>query len=353
LLGVTANGSEVVLVFAGAGASKAVGADSYPTTVEFFQNLPASVTQDPLFNLLNTFLRSRSENGQVDIEVVLWLLRELSSHLRAINDKEDFFGWLLDRSKLATIWGRGYNYGDIRQSAADASPLIETLVGRIDEQVYDFYSRLPEESDLDGNWLKLLRALAVRGSQVEVVTTNYDLVIEKAVEVMAENGESIIDLGWAGDVVRRLSVELWSEARGKSDATRHLPGLLTKLHGSVNWGRKGADIFIGDTIFKGRHDRHAIIYPGFKGRPKDEPFVAFHDHFARVLVRADVALFVGFAFRDEYINELCSRFLSSKTRVVIIDPASMIALPFPESRATRLKAGFDADSVQSFLSLLS
>ena len=39
----------MILVFAGAGASKAVGPENYPTTLEFFERLPEQIRKDPLF----------------------------------------------------------------------------------------------------------------------------------------------------------------------------------------------------------------------------------------------------------------------------------------------------------------
>ena len=37
---ISKNSKKTILIFAGAGASKAVSPDDYPTTVEFFKRLP-------------------------------------------------------------------------------------------------------------------------------------------------------------------------------------------------------------------------------------------------------------------------------------------------------------------------
>ncbi len=42
---------QVYLIFAGAGASKAVSADRYPTTIEFFEKLPETIRNTHLFKL--------------------------------------------------------------------------------------------------------------------------------------------------------------------------------------------------------------------------------------------------------------------------------------------------------------
>jgi hypothetical protein len=66
-----------VVVFAGAGASKAVDADSYPTTVDFFSGLPKSVTSNRLFTNLVEFLKQEDSGRILDIELVLWALHQL------------------------------------------------------------------------------------------------------------------------------------------------------------------------------------------------------------------------------------------------------------------------------------
>ena len=56
-----------ITIFAGAGASKAVDPDQYPTTIEFFQNLPSTITDDNLFKSIVGFLKS-DENLVVLVE---------------------------------------------------------------------------------------------------------------------------------------------------------------------------------------------------------------------------------------------------------------------------------------------
>ncbi|MCP5348021.1 MAG: hypothetical protein R3F41_10425 [Gammaproteobacteria bacterium] len=59
-----------IVVFAGAGASKAVAPEKYPTTVEFFDDLPEEITSNKLFQQVVEFLKEDSGKGPIDIELL-------------------------------------------------------------------------------------------------------------------------------------------------------------------------------------------------------------------------------------------------------------------------------------------
>ena len=85
-------------------------------------------------------------------------------------------------------------------------------------------------------------------------------------------------------------------------------GLLTKLHGSVMWQNENGRIIPGASIHTPIPSNHCILHPGYKGEPTEEPFRVFHKHLQRVVRgqygKLTVAVFVGFAFRDPYINRI-------------------------------------------------
>jgi hypothetical protein len=47
----------VFVIFAGAGASKAVNPEKYPTTVEFFDKLPPAIKESSIFGSIVDFLK--------------------------------------------------------------------------------------------------------------------------------------------------------------------------------------------------------------------------------------------------------------------------------------------------------
>ena len=85
----------------------------------------------------------------------------------------------------------------------------------------------------------LLAGLAEIASHIELVTTNYDVVLETALDVLSEKADPPIDSGWRGTIYRRFDTGLWS-----TKPSTHSKGLLTKLHGSVNWTRDGDEILV-------------------------------------------------------------------------------------------------------------
>lgn len=128
-------------------------------------------------------------------------------------------------------------------------------------------------------------------------------------------------------------------------------GLLTKLHGSINWqwGQGGERIFVGAPIWTGNHDNHAIIYPGFKGESQSPFFAPMHSYFAQRLAKAHLVIFVGFAFRDEYINRLISENIEANAKIAVIDPCERINFPMRRRRPAHIKEFFDKKGIDTAL----
>src|SRR5207248_224732 len=74
-----------------------------------------------------------------------------------------------------------------------------------------------------------------------------------------------IKTGRRPGVYQVLDEFLW--ARRSQDELPKPAGLLTKLHGSVDWSRGPQGIYVGDPLYKGTHNKQVILYPGFKGTP--------------------------------------------------------------------------------------
>lgn len=80
--------------------------------------------------------------------------------------------------------------------------------------------------------------------------------------------------------------------------------------------------------------------------------MVLHDYFGRALMEADGVLFVGFAFRDEYINDVVVRYLRSSAGLAIINPGELSVLPFSGKRVKHLKKPFDAESAKEAMDWL-
>lgn len=131
--------------------------------------------------------------------------------------------------------------------------------------------------------------------------------------------------------------------------------MLTKLYGSVNWTSEGKDIYVGGPVFSSSHEKHAIIYPGFKGVPEKGIFLSFHEHFRKSIKASHAILFVGYVYLVNYINELCSREIANECKVPTIDPSKKLELPFnhPLDKTKHIRKGFDVASVNEAVAFLN
>lgn len=339
----------MILVFAGAGASKAVGPDQYPTTEEFFKRLPKSVTEHPFFETVASFVRQKTQSNTIDIEQWLWAAGEALTVLRALGSTRHAAGWLFDSNRLANLVSQP---GDVRPTVAMGNTAIaqlESLEDQVNRQIYQLYGARPSSESLEQNWIPLLRSLSRLSRGLEVFTTNYDIVIEEALRVSRLN----IETGRRSNTYSEVDESLWIEADENSDSERRV-GLLTKLHGSVDWSRNGEQIYFGTPRFQGDHKSQVIIYPGFKGVPDQRPFTLFHEHLSRVSQHAEAAVFIGFAFRDEYINQVFRDRLAKNALVFIVDPAQRIAHPFSNaSRVEHITDGFGSSAVDTLTKLIA
>lgn len=335
-----------LIIFAGAGASRGVSAEKYPMAIDFRERLPEEITGTPLYRQLIDYLKLDYREG-VDIEHVLWEIGRLIEAIDKWTDGASFGAQLLKTNQISVIVPANIPAQQTHEQLLRLKEVALRLQGEINKQVYKYYSQHPSESELGRSWLPLLHLIGSKKFfRVDIVTTNYDLVIENAIEAMDEYP---IDLGYINGVSPRIDLERWRE--GSSARL----GMLTKLHGSVDWklgdgGTESAPIIRrGHPEFDGDHDKRLIVYPGFKGHPVREPFVAFHDYFERRLKNASHMLFIGFAFRDEHINELISSALSPVAAVGVVDPVGKLPrLNFLQG-ATHLQQGFGVDKKATIL----
>ncbi len=120
---------------------------------------------------------------------------------------------------------------------------------------------------------------------------------------------------------------------------------LYKLHGSVNWRRDGN--FVYRVPRKQTHKQNAIIYPGYKDTPKEEPFKSLHSAFSEELNSTDLLIAIGFSFRDVTLNKIILDALDTnkKLRILIWNP-NLPEHPFPKNRTINYAKYFDENSLK-------
>ncbi|MBX9676697.1 MAG: SIR2 family protein [Methylotenera sp.] len=328
-----------LIIFAGAGASRGVSKEKYPMAIDFRNRLPDSIVDSPLYIQLFNHLKSTGLNDGVDIEHILWELGKLNETLTESTESDRFLSLLLRTNQIADIT-KHQNSGQATYSQfSNLKTTVNSLQSLINEQVYDYYSAPPSPEELNFSWVPLLKKILLLDfEKIDIFTTNYDLVIEYALNT---TNSKKISMGLKDGLNPSINLNEWRDEDKKNT------GMLTKLHGSVDWklGKGGTEsdpiIRRGHPEFDGDHSKRLILYPGFKGVPSKEPFVVFHNYFRQQLKKCSHILFIGFAFRDDFINELILSELPSNCKVAVINPQEKLPKLNFLKKAFHLRNGFN------------
>lgn len=182
-----------------------------------------------------------------------------------------------------------------------------TIAAQVNPDRSSFPERLPHEDFV--RWI----ARMPRAQPVEIFTTNYDILIETALE--AERVAAFD--GFVGCNRPFFSHESLTRPENAPGAawTR-----LWKIHGSINWKL--------DTV-RGRarvirtepHNEGEMILPSHHkyDESRKQPYSALLDRLTRVLDRDDAILFVcGYSFSDDHINAIIFDALEAKRRPHVV-----------------------------------
>ncbi len=164
---------------------------------------------------------------------------------------------------------------------------IATIVGKELPDHACSYSRLAE-------WIKNVE----RHKPVEVFTTNYDLLLEKALE---NNQVPFFD-GFVGSHEPFFDLTAMEQDNIPSRWTR-----IWKLHGSVNWIKRADDTLYRGSNLKDASSEQVLIYPSHLkyDQSRRMPYLAMIDRLKAFLRIQNVVLVIsGYSFADEHLNEV-------------------------------------------------
>lgn len=153
-------------------------------------------------------------------------------------------------------------------------------------------------------WLNSIQ----RGSPLEIFTTNYDLLLERGLEI----AEVPYFDGFVGNVFPYFSdaaSDLVSEVR------RNIPASWTrlwKIHGSIGWRTHteevtGAKKIVRVPLVPPLETDDLMIFPSREKYSDSRrlPFVALHDRLRRLTASGEnLLLVVGYSFGDQHINDI-------------------------------------------------
>ena len=148
---------------------------------------------------------------------------------------------------------------------------------------------------------------------IEIFTTNYDLLMEQALEDMTipyfdgfvGSRQSFFDLR---SVEENLIPNHWAR--------------LWKIHGSINWFQKeNKEVFRSDTYKIDGRNTSYLIYPSHLkyDQSRKMPFLALSDQLSRFLKQPSAALILcGYSFNDEHINDTIVNAIKSNPTSIVI-----------------------------------
>lgn len=299
-----------ILIFTGAGASAPLG---LPTATGFIDGV-----ENGRLPVTTRVMEYLGTPASTDIE---WMLAALESFRTEVSFTEFMLPHLVAGQPNAEA-GRPH----IQQRLATYRNEARAELVRIKKLLFERLNKY--DSD---NAAKLYRALLGQvknqypDSSISLVTTNYDLTVEAAIEHADSKWKDIgvdeFNFGFSTRFGRPVY-----DAAQDFGWSPHIVEYL-KIHGSLDWhpdAQGGCTRSMANTV-PDDPDRMIILYPGFKGVPEVEPFISLHERLNKRLSEADVAIMIGFAFRDAYINNIFENALRLRKdfQILYFNPLSL------------------------------
>lgn len=278
--------------FFGAGTSCAFG---LPTIGKLTEEVKKTLLPDQLLQFTSVEEVTKVLTGKMSVTV-----EDVLNHLREIRE--------------LTRGSEDYSFSGI--NGAQASELDKTICASIFEII---------KKDTEGADVQQLRRFfawyeaANRGFLKEIYTTNYDMLLEMAMEA---NRIPFFD-GFTGSYEPFFSPESIETFPGIGDSTNRWIRLW-KLHGSLNWMKKPSTSHLEGRIVRVGHiekpDNELMIYPSKEkySLSRKEPYIAYFDRLKNYLNRGELVFIIsGYSFGDEHINEVIYSALRNNNRLYV------------------------------------
>jgi len=282
--------------FFGAGTSCALG---IPDIAQLTREVEATLKDGAAktFGIIKDDLKTLIQGRDVNIEDIL-------NQLRSIRE-------LTKESEAKTYQG---------VCGKDAA----TVDGEICKAIYQIITE--KESSASNTSTKRFFAwynLLNRDFTKEVFTTNYDLVLEKALEAS--------EIPYFDGFVGSFEPFFWQESvdhqAKQGDLTKNWIRLW-KIHGSLSWFWRYSEttkshriIRIGNIGSVENIKNELVIYPSKDkyDSSRKQPFIAYFDRMRDYLLSGELLfVFTGYSFSDKHINEIVFNCMRQNNRLFVI-----------------------------------
>lgn len=281
-------------IFLGAGSSMAAGMQGIDSLTEMI--VSNSLYKDDINKIMA--MENSKNNTKCNIEHVLNSVRMIRS---LTNDQNSLEVFGIDGKKASEI------------DDSICKGIYTILSGKEleieeDANLFQIFERFV-------SWTNNLR----NSSAVEIFTTNYDLLLEKAFESM--------NIPYFDGFIGSYRAFFHQESVETIEKSSSLPLSwirLWKLHGSLNWfwsQQKNRDIVIRSIQELKNDDREIVIYPSKEKytMSRKQPFTSFFDRLKAFLVKSETLFIIqGYSFNDQHINDVIYTSLTNNLRLHII-----------------------------------
>ena len=279
--------------FFGAGTSCAFGLPDIMTlTAESRNGLTTS--EQSLFDIIQTSVKDLGGKTTVSIEEILNYIRQIRDITQGRTD---------------------YSFNEITGEQALS----------LDEKICKTVFNIIREKEMLADVSDLRRFMAWydsanRGFIKEIYTTNYDMLLEMAMEA---NYTPYFD-GFTGSYEPFFSPESIESFPGENDSTVKWIRLW-KIHGSLNWMKKKSSPILSERIVRlGKIDEpvnELMIYPSKEkyNLSRKEPFIAYFDRMKQYLQRGELVFICsGYSFSDQHINDIIFNAMRQNKRLYVM-----------------------------------
>ena len=213
------------------------------------------------------------------------LIAELGKAGKDILNLEDVLTYIRSMKEVSTGGGtvRGFTEDELKILETEICSTIAHAVSKDLPDGDNSYRRF-------ARWVSSIDRL----TPIEIFTTNYDLLLEQALE---EQCVPFFD-GFTGSRFPFFDIHSVEENELPTYWAR-----LWKLHGSVNWKSMPRGIC---RVSKGTQGSPELIYPSKLkyDQSRKMPFLAMSDRLTNFLLKPHAVLFIcGYSFGDEHIND--------------------------------------------------
>lgn len=284
-----------LLLFTGAGFSKAVHA-GLPTTLELYKSIVEGGPSIPYSHYIESLLQT-----PIDIEV---FARRIGRTIKALE--------LLSRDGEGEAEHVRHNTGSY---SLDEARTILQHKEALRASLENVNKRALKELNcrtLDNKASKLVadcKKLIVQLNEnftLKMYSTNYDNLIR----YIHPEPEYYLD----NNAVARKIVNVDKLINGNSNSVAYP---YIPLKGMLDWTREGDKIIEG--LDFGSAASTSVILPfEYIEEPTASPFNGFYNAFREDVRHAQYMAFIGFSFRDEFINELLKGYSGSCQKIVIV-----------------------------------